>query len=118
MGSTTTQGYPYPLGTDRVMDGDDAIKALAEKADANAGATASGRASASTTNTPSGTVVVTFPAGRFVAAPTSVVACAYQASTYIVSTSTITATTVTLTIRYYLGSNTTATIECCWFARS
>lgn len=30
MGSTTSKGYPFPVGTDRVMDGDDAIQALAE----------------------------------------------------------------------------------------
>jgi hypothetical protein len=35
MGSTTTKGYPYPVGTDRVMDGDDAIKALAEAVDSD-----------------------------------------------------------------------------------
>ena len=28
--ATTASGLPYPVGTDRVMDGDDAIKALAE----------------------------------------------------------------------------------------
>ena len=26
--ATPVMGMPYPLGTDRVMDGDDAIKAL------------------------------------------------------------------------------------------
>lgn len=31
MPANTAKGYPYPLGTDRVMDGDDAIKALASK---------------------------------------------------------------------------------------
>lgn len=31
--TTPTNGLPYPLGTDRVMDGDDAIKALAEALD-------------------------------------------------------------------------------------
>lgn len=35
MGSTTSKGYPYPVGTDRVMDGDDAIKALAEAVNAD-----------------------------------------------------------------------------------
>lgn len=30
---TTTHGYPYPEGTDRVADGDDAIQALAEAID-------------------------------------------------------------------------------------
>jgi hypothetical protein len=33
MGSQTTHGFPYPVGTDRVMDGDDAIKALAQQID-------------------------------------------------------------------------------------
>jgi len=36
MGSTTTKGYPYPVGTDRVMDGDDAIAALAQAVEADA----------------------------------------------------------------------------------
>jgi hypothetical protein len=30
MPATTPTGYPYPVGTDRVMDGDNAIRALAE----------------------------------------------------------------------------------------
>lgn len=33
MGSQTAHGFPYPVGTDRVMDGDNAIQALAEKID-------------------------------------------------------------------------------------
>ena len=33
MPATTTQGVPYPLGTDRVMDGDNAIQALAQWVD-------------------------------------------------------------------------------------
>jgi hypothetical protein len=36
MGSTTANGLPYPVGTDRVMDGDNAIQALAEAIDAAA----------------------------------------------------------------------------------
>lgn len=35
MGSTTTHGLPYPVGTDRVMDGDNAMQALAEAVDAH-----------------------------------------------------------------------------------
>jgi hypothetical protein len=31
MPANTSTGYPYPLGTDPVANGDDAIKALAEK---------------------------------------------------------------------------------------
>lgn len=33
MGGTTTKGLPFPTGTDRVMDGDDAIAALAQALD-------------------------------------------------------------------------------------
>lgn len=33
MGSQTTHGFPYPVGTDRVMDGDNAIQALAQEID-------------------------------------------------------------------------------------
>jgi hypothetical protein len=34
MGSNTTNGLPYPVGTDRIMDGDNAMQALAEAVDA------------------------------------------------------------------------------------
>ena len=37
MPDTTATGWPYPLGTDRVMDGDDAIHAVAAAADARVG---------------------------------------------------------------------------------
>jgi hypothetical protein len=37
MGSNTPNGLPYPVGTDRVMDGDDAIKALALALDTGSG---------------------------------------------------------------------------------
>jgi hypothetical protein len=35
MGDVTEHGAPFPVGTDRVMDGDNAIQALAEWADAH-----------------------------------------------------------------------------------
>lgn len=35
MPATTTQGVPYPLGTDRVSDGDNAIQALAQWVDSS-----------------------------------------------------------------------------------
>jgi hypothetical protein len=34
MATSTTNGFPYPLGTDPVQDGDDTIKALAQAIDA------------------------------------------------------------------------------------
>jgi len=69
--ATTAKGFPYPVGTDRVMDGDDAIKALAEKVDTAVGVAAAGSFTSSVPtalNTPVSTAV-TFPAGRFTVAP-------------------------------------------------
>lgn len=75
MPAATTKGYPYPVGTDRVMDGDDAIKNLAQKVDDNLKAgIASGVATAAMNGTTDGTPLgVTLPAGRFTVAPNVVV---------------------------------------------
>lgn len=79
MGSTTTKGYPFPVGTDRVMDGDDAIKALAEKVDTQLGSTASGATNVTTTAADvAATTAVTFPVGRFAVPP--VIVCQWAAS--------------------------------------
>jgi hypothetical protein len=68
--ANTPLGYPYPVGTDRVMDGDDAIASLALSVDSRVGVWAAG---AVTVTVPTGgtfaTLAVTFPAGRFSAAP-------------------------------------------------
>ena len=77
MGSTTTRtGLPYPVGTDRVMDGDDAIKALAERLDGTTAAQASvpfamaaGQSNVVISAATQGQVAVTFPAGRFTVIP-------------------------------------------------
>lgn len=70
MPANTPKGYTYPVGTDRVMDGDNSIRTLAEQVDTNLGRAAGGLV----TITPSGAgaatpVAVTFPAGRFTVAP-------------------------------------------------
>lgn len=68
--ATTTHGYPYPLGTDRVMDGDDVIKALATAVDTQLGVAASGMAAVPTPTVNVGAALaITFPAGRFNVAP-------------------------------------------------
>jgi len=40
--ANTAKGYPYPVGTDRVMDGDDAIHSLATAVETLLGVAASG----------------------------------------------------------------------------
>jgi len=73
MPGTTASGYPYPLGTEPVAQGDDAIHALADKIEANLRATAAGVVTITTVANTYTTVAVTFPVGRFTVAPTVVV---------------------------------------------
>jgi hypothetical protein len=67
MPANTARGYPYPLNTDPVTNGDDTIKALAEAVNNQLGAIACGGVSITSTGTnPSnGSTAVTFPVGRF-----------------------------------------------------
>lgn len=68
---TTASGYPFPVGTDRVMDGDDAIKALADKIEANLRQgtwVVAGSITINALNTPASSFF-TWPAGRFTVAP-------------------------------------------------
>lgn len=72
--ATTTKGYPYPLGTDRLMDGDNVIQALAEAVDDSLGKALAGKAAVNAAT--AGTIAslaVTFPVGYFTAAPVVVV---------------------------------------------
>jgi len=71
MPANTAKGYPYPLGTDRVTDGDDAIHNLAAAVDTRTGV---GTAGTVVTPVPGAlntqtSVAVTFPAGLFTATP-------------------------------------------------
>ena len=68
--ATTAHGYPYPLGTDRVMDGDNVMQALAEKVEARLrGGTWSGYYVITAATNARGSVNVTFPVGTFTAVP-------------------------------------------------
>lgn len=67
--ANTPKGFPYPVGTDRVMDGDDAIRALATAVDTSVGVLAAGTVSITTPASGAGTAAVTFPVGRFTVAP-------------------------------------------------
>lgn len=66
MPATTPKGFPYPLGSDPLNAGDDAIAALASKLDEVLGASCSGVVSIPITavNT-NASVAVTFPVGVF-----------------------------------------------------
>jgi hypothetical protein len=66
----TPHGYPYPVGTDLISNGDDVMRSLGQALDSRAGASASGSAVVviSAQSDPAN-VAVTFPAGRFATAP-------------------------------------------------
>ena len=67
---TTTKGYPYPEDTDPTAQGAQAIKALANAIDTGLGRAASGSFTLSIPSAQAGSsVAVTFPVGRFTAAP-------------------------------------------------
>jgi hypothetical protein len=71
MPENTPKGYPYPLGTDRLADGDDAIHSLATAIDTRLGVACSGVTVVNVaTGGTAGIVAVTFPAGLFTVAPT------------------------------------------------
>lgn len=73
MPANTALGYPYPLGTDKINDGDATLAALATKVDTAKGIAARGSvtinvAAINTTYA----AAVTFPVGLFTVAPVAV----------------------------------------------
>lgn len=88
---TTPAGLPYPEGTDFVMDGDDAIKALATAIRIKQGAVFVPKGTA----TGGVSVAVTYPAGIFSSTPL-VVGCA-NSSSITVGVSTLSPTGFVLT---------------------
>lgn len=117
MPANTTKGYPYPLGTDRLMDGDDAIKNLATAMDTKAGASAAGLLNIpfSAVTTPT-SVTVTFPVGRFVTAPTVTVTPAITAPQNVAMSVAGGVTTTGCTLWGYRYSGNTP-VGAMWIAR-
>lgn len=113
MPATTPHGLPYPLGTDRVADGDDAIHNLATALDRVAG-TAAGTSGIPISAASLGSVAVTLPAGRFLAAP-AITATIDTSTLVFPSVMNITTTGFTLSGRVYTGT-ITATVQCQWIA--
>jgi hypothetical protein len=115
---STTNGYPYPAGTDRLADGNEAMQALAEAVDAKAGVRASG--TAVIPSAALGTVVplaVTFPAGRFSVAPL-VETAALVSNPERAHTSCENVTATGFTLNGCRTSGTVSDINANWHARS
>jgi hypothetical protein len=114
--AATTRGYPYPVGTDRVMDGDNAIQALAQAVNDKAGGpTVTGEVTMTTlANGASGNVAVTFPAGRFSGTPH--VFCQTGNGRVNVSPANTTAAGFTYSMANFSGGATSGTQTGYWLA--
>jgi hypothetical protein len=115
MGSQTAKGYPYPVGTDRVADGDNAIQALAEAVDAKLGISASGSASISIASAASGSVTVTFPVGRFTVPPA--ITHTTNSFNYIPGANSPSASAVVLYAGHRAGTASSIVLTTWWIAR-
>lgn len=115
MPATTAKGHPYPLATEPVNAGAQAIRSLAESVDTLLPArTAVGNSNIVCTNAASAQTVVTFPAGRFSTAPRVVISPGNWS--YIFQVFSITATGFTVGMRHYQGTVATATVSVNWQA--
>src|SRR4029078_9899235 len=72
--ATTVDGFPYPVGTDLVKDGDNAIKALAEALTGRTARSAAGLITLTGAANTTRSQVLTMPAGLFTVPPVVVVA--------------------------------------------
>jgi hypothetical protein len=110
--ATTASGYPYPVGTDRVMDGDDAIHALADAIEAKLRTSAAGQATSG-----AAVVGVTLPVGRFLTAPAVVGTANTSTMTgLLVNITSITTTSFDLAIRSRIDGTFQAGIVTSWVA--
>jgi hypothetical protein len=120
MPANTPRGYPYPLGTDRVMDGDDAIHNLATAIDTKLGVSAVGLVTHSFAGANQSTVAVTFPAGRFVNPPVAVLQSINSGAASTIGGMWLrlagAATTSGFTSVMNLGTNATNTFSAFWHA--
>lgn len=113
--ANTPKGFPYPVGTDRVMDGDDAIRALATAVDTAVGVIAAGVVSVTTPASGAGQAAVTFPVGRFTALPFMALTLVGTGATVGNGNQTVTGiTTSGFTANYNRGAAATFTLH--WIA--
>lgn len=118
MPANTPLGYPYPLGTDRVMDGDDAIHNLATAVDTRAGVFASGLAQIASVGGTTVGVAITLPVGRFTLPPNIATSINFGAfgtlSVLFVGATAVTAASFTLNLARTGGGS--GTVGVFWIA--
>lgn len=116
MPTTTTRGYPVPLDSDPVCDGAEATRLLGQAVNDKVGIVACGIISVPVAASAAGTVVLTYPAGRFSAAP--VVALAPRNASYNASVagSGGTNVNVTIAVRHIDNTSATTSVDVMWIA--
>jgi hypothetical protein len=117
MPANTAKGYPYPLGTDRVTDGDDAIHSLASAVDTKLGVAATGLVTLAAPGGLNSTVsaTVTLPAGRFTAVP-SVAVTSTVTDPFTVACCATTVTAASFSVRGARTAGGLAVIPVMWQA--
>jgi hypothetical protein len=112
MASVNSGGLTVPDDSDPVAQGAAAMRTMASKL----GATASGSAGVTYPGgVPNAQSAVTFPAGRFTAAPNVVTAANHGTAGYVAAASAVTATGFTLSIRNLSGNPTAGTVVTAWW---
>jgi hypothetical protein len=122
--NTTRAGLPYPIGTDPVADGDDAIKNLAERLDGTSGtvpsvpyAIAAGTTPGpSFSNVATSTFAVTFPVGRFTQRPIISASVTNAAPSNIYALRLTGITTGGFTVNATFAAPATASVTVDWLA--
>lgn len=114
MPGTTDLGLRYPLDSDPVADGAQAVRNLAQDVNDYVGVFASGNASIAVTASPDGTDTITFPAGRFTAAPH--VVCTARGDLYYARPGTTTEDDVVIKVIRRDGSSATTSVSVDWIA--
>lgn len=114
----TAKGYPYPDPADPVANTDLAIKALADFLNANGFKVIhAAQVSVSVAAAITGSTAVTFPAGKFSAAPMVICQALGFSGAYTAEPTALpTATGFTLGVRRQDGTSTTATVQCHYIA--
>lgn len=120
MGTLTTPKFaiPWPDGTERVMDGDNAMGAIANKVDGLgiAFAHAAGTVSIVATTVASASAAVTFPVGRFTQVPLVLVSIATNTANWFCASAPATTAGFTAWILQRDGTTATGTVPVNWHA--
>lgn len=116
--TTPKLAIPYPDGAERVMDGDNAMGAIATKIDGLGlpFAIAAGVVAITLSNAAGGSIAVTFPVGRFTSNPVVFASCAAGSQNYFAGTGAGSTTGTTAVVAHRDSGLASITLSVCWWA--